>query len=91
MPTRKCLSLLLGISVGASIALLAAPRSGKKTRRRILEAATDSMESVRECGEMARDTARQLVDRGREEIERRKEGVANAIRRGAEAYQESAG
>jgi gas vesicle protein len=80
---------LLGLSVGGSVALLFAPRPGKKTRTQIAQAATDGVTYVKECGEAVRDATGELVERGREEIARQKDGVANGIKRGVEAYQET--
>jgi gas vesicle protein len=80
---------LLGLSVGGSIALLLAPRRGKKTRAQIAHAAADALANVKEYGETVRDTARDLVERGKDEVAHQKDGVANAIKRGAQAYQET--
>jgi gas vesicle protein len=80
---------LLGVSVGGLIALLFAPRSGKKTRTQIAQAAADGLINAKEYGQAVRDTTRELVERGKEEAARQKDGVANAIKRGAEAYQET--
>jgi len=80
---------LLGLSVGGSVALLFAPRRGKKTRAQIAQATADGAGYVMEYGGAVRDTAQDLVKRGTEEVARQKQGVANAIRRGAEAYQET--
>jgi gas vesicle protein len=76
---------LLGLSVGGSVALLFAPRPGKKTRTQIAQAATDGVTYVKECGEAVRDATGELVERGKEEIARQKDG----IKRGVEAYQET--
>lgn len=80
---------LLGLSLGGSVALLFAPRSGKKTRTQIAQGAADGATYVKECGEKVRDTTRELVGRGQEEFARQKDGVAHAIKRGAEVYQEA--
>jgi len=80
---------LLGLSVGGSVALLFAPHAGKKTRTQIAQAAADGVTYVKERGETVRDTTRELVERGKEEVTRYKDGVTQAIKRGAEAYQEA--
>jgi gas vesicle protein len=85
---RIC-GFLLGLSVGASIAVLFAPRAGKKTRTLIAQAAIDGATYAKQCGETVRDTAREFVERGKEEVARQKDGVTQAVKHGAEAYQEA--
>jgi len=82
-------SFLLGLSVGGSIALLFAPRPGKKMRKQIAQAATDGVTYAKEYGETVRDTTRDLVERGKDQVAHQKDAVANAIKRGTEAYQET--
>jgi gas vesicle protein len=78
---------LLGLSLGGAIALLFAPREGKKTRAQLAQAAADKVSYMKDCGETVRDTTRELYERGKDEVARQKEGVTEAIRQGAEAYQ----
>lgn len=40
--------LLIGAVLGASVALLAAPQSGRRTRRRLVGAVTDAREAMNE-------------------------------------------
>lgn len=80
---------LLGLSVGGSIALLFAPRSGKKTRTQIAQAAAGAVTHVKEYGETVRDTTRGLVERGKDEVARQKDDTAKIIKQGAEAYQDA--
>jgi len=82
---------LIGLSMGAAAALLFAPRSGKKTRARITDAATQGAAYVKDCGEAASDTVLSFIDQGKDQIERLKEGVADAIERGARAYKQAVG
>ena len=66
--------------------LLFTPCSGKKTRARIAEAATDGVTYIKECGETVRDTVLSFVEQSKDEIARHKEGVAEGIKRGTRAY-----
>jgi len=80
---------LLGLSAGGSIALLFAPRSGKKTRSQIAQAAADGVTYVKECGETVRDTTRGLVERGKEKVAQQKDSVANTVNQARDAYEEA--
>ena len=80
---------LLGLSLGGAIALLFAPRPGKKTRTQIAEAAADKVSYMKECGETVLDATEELYARGKEEVARQKDGVTKAIRQGADAYQQA--
>jgi gas vesicle protein len=82
-------SFLLGLSIGGSIAFLFAPRPGRKTRTKIAQAAAEGATYAKEYGETVRNAGRDLVEQGKEEVARQKDAVANAMKRGVEAYQES--
>jgi gas vesicle protein len=66
------LSFLTGTAIGAAVALLLAPRSGRETREMITEYGTEFKE--RAVGEI-RDRGEDAIDRGRDMIERGKEMV----------------
>jgi gas vesicle protein len=78
---------LLGLGAGGSIALLFAPRSGKKIRSQIAQAAADGVTSVKEYGETVRDTTRGLVERGKEKVAQQKDVLANTVDQARDAYE----
>jgi gas vesicle protein len=68
--TEKVLWFLVGACVGAGIALLYAPQSGKDTRKFIRRRAEDAKDSLVEAGEQIKDT---LVEKGEGILEAGKE------------------
>ena len=89
-------TFLLGIAVGAGIALLFAPQSGEETRRglarsarRARRAASDAVgdvgEVVSETFESARQQVEAKIDRARESIEMQREQVQRAVHAGRAA------
>lgn len=68
------LSFLTGTAIGAAIALLLAPRSGRETRDMIAEYGTEFKEKavgeVKGRSEDAMEQSRKMIDRGKEMISR---------------------
>ncbi len=69
---EKFVWLLAGLGLGAGIALLFAPQSGRETRRRLTRMAEDSAERLTEGG-------REILDKGIQAIERGKAVVDEAL------------
>lgn len=63
--TGKFLWFVAGAAVGASIALLFAPASGKETRRYISKKACEGREALSDTGKEIADKGRDLYDKGR--------------------------
>lgn len=61
----KALWFVAGVAVGATIALLFAPSSGRVTRRRIGRAAERGRDSLTEAGHDLAEKGKELYDRGR--------------------------
>jgi gas vesicle protein len=80
---------LIGLSMGAVAALLFVPCSGKKTRARITDAATNGAAYVKDCGETASDAVLGFIEQSRDQINRLKEGFAEAIQSGTRAYKQA--
>lgn len=74
--------LLLGALIGAGVALLVAPRSGRSTRRRIVRLAEEWGEAAGESLQRAADDARRLADRAREKLEDSGDRLAEAVEKG---------
>lgn len=95
-------NLLLGVLIGAGVALLFAPRSGEETRadiRRRARRASDTVkgaaqgvtDQVMDTFESARSRVEEQIESARLAIELRKEQVARAVEAGREAAQEARG
>ncbi|MBI2821268.1 MAG: YtxH domain-containing protein [Acidobacteria bacterium] len=93
------LYFLVGGFVGASIALLLAPTSGKETRELITGRAREGADFVtaktRQIADLTdsasralQDQASQLLDRSAEVLNRQKEQLAAAVEAGRQAYHE---
>ncbi|MEX2152897.1 MAG: YtxH domain-containing protein [Gemmatimonadaceae bacterium] len=93
-------SFLLGLAVGAGIALLFAPQSGMETRRslarrakRVRRATEDAVGDVKEKVSETFETARQRVEEKiaetRDAIETKREEVQRAVQAGREAAQQA--
>lgn len=91
-------SFLLGLAVGAGVALLFAPQSGEATRRTIKRSATrirraaedavgDVTETVGETFETARLRVEEKIEQARGAIETKREQVQRAVQAGREAAQ----
>jgi gas vesicle protein len=72
------LGFVLGAVLGAGIALLLAPRSGKETRQRLAD-------TGRRWGNAARDTVHQALDTAND----LKEDAKSALAAGREAFEET--
>ena len=95
----RTLYFLLGGFVGATVALLFAPRSGEETREMIATKVKDGTEALKDHLQTARqklvetkdklesDTA-DLISRGKEMVAREKEVISAAIEAGKQAYME---
>lgn len=79
---------LLGVGVGAAIALLLAPRSGAEIRRTIRGSTDKGRETLEQRGHQLGERAREMIDKGKEYIQRGRETVSSAVIAGKQAYRE---
>lgn len=71
---------LAGLVIGAGVALLFAPQSGKKTRREIARRAEDTKEYLEEAGEELIAKGRELIEQARAAADERLKAVSEKIR-----------
>lgn len=80
-------SFFLGGLIGAGVALLFAPKSGKETREKIKELAVEAKEKVEDVVEQVKGKATSAVEKGKGLYEEKKSIVTTAIEAGKEAYE----
>jgi gas vesicle protein len=83
---EACLLLLTGMAIGATAAVLFAPESGAKTRKRLGKYARRTAEDLWEQGQEAIETA---ADRGKEYLETGKEKAREAVQAAAETVKKN--
>jgi len=81
------LSFLLGGVVGAGLALLFAPQSGRETRQKIKDLADDVKEKSAEYVNQAKEKATSLVEEGKGYYDEKKSILKSAVEAGKEAYE----
>jgi gas vesicle protein len=62
------MTFMLGALIGAAVAILYAPQSGKDTRKHLKRLSEDLADSVEEISEEIKDTGRKFYDEGRERV-----------------------
>jgi gas vesicle protein len=98
----KFMFFLAGAGIGAVLALLFAPKSGKETRELLARTATDSRDflasKVTEGRQLVDEKRRKLgddfssfLDKSREAVQRQKEQLSAAFEAGKAAYREEKG
>jgi gas vesicle protein len=81
------LAFILGGTLGASLAMLFAPESGRRTRERLRDLAADMRDRTLDLSEDLRDKAEEAIERGREVLDEKKSIISAAMQAGKEAMQ----
>jgi gas vesicle protein len=79
---------LVGGGIGAVIALLFAPRSGRETREIIAQKAGEGRERVLSTSRNVGDKVSTYIEKGKEVVNTQREQMAAAIEAGKQAYRE---
>ena|SRR5581483_7603799 len=77
---------LAGLGIGAVIALLFAPRSGKETRDFIASKAGEGRDYVVSKSEEIRRQAEEAVEKGKDIVTKQKDLLSAALEAGKQAY-----
>lgn len=78
-------SFLAGAALGAGLALLYAPKSGKEMRETIADLTEDAVDKIKEYAKDAQDKIKTAIEDGKETIVEKKSILASAIEAGREA------
>ncbi len=81
------LAFFMGGMVGAGVALLLAPQSGKETRQKIKGLAEDTQEKAAKLAEKVKGKVASTVEKGKEVFEEKKSLITTAFEAGKEAYE----
>lgn len=81
------LSFLLGGVVGAGVALLLAPRSGRETRQKIREFADDVRDRAGDLMEDVKGRVKSTIEGGKDYLDEKKSILAAAVEAGKDAYE----
>ncbi len=79
---------LAGLGIGAVVALLFAPRSGKETREFIVQKTEEGKDFVKSKSEELRKQAEDAVEKGKDLVNKQKDLLSAALEAGKQAYQD---
>lgn len=84
-------SFLAGAALGAGLALLYAPKSGRETREQIADLADDAVDKIKEYAKEAQAKIVTAYEEGQETLREKKSILTSAIEAGREAMQKEKG
>lgn len=82
------LAFAAGAVIGAGIALLYAPQSGKETRELLARKAEDLKDATIDAYGKTVDKSSEMIDKGKEFVRQKKSQITAAYEAGKEAFQE---
>jgi gas vesicle protein len=81
------LSFLAGAAVGAGMALLVAPKTGKELREKIADITDDAVSKIKDYASEAQSKITATLEEGKEMIKEKKSIITSAIEAGKEAME----
>ncbi len=81
------LSFLAGAAVGAGLALLYAPKTGKELREKIGELTDDAVGKIKNYASEAQEKIKSTIEDGKEVIKEKKSILSSAFEAGKEAME----
>lgn len=80
-------SFVAGAALGAGLALLYAPKSGREMRESVADLTEDALDKIKEYAKEAQDKIKSALEDGKETIVEKKSILASAIEAGRDAIQ----
>jgi gas vesicle protein len=77
---------LVGLSVGALVGVLFAPKSGDETREYLSDRADEGREYAQKKARELRERAEDLIERSKEIMARQKDALSTAVEAGKDTY-----
>jgi gas vesicle protein len=84
----KALYFMLGAMIGATTALLLAPRSGVETRKLIMSKAREGADVVASRAKVVVGKTTEYVEKGKELLQQQRDQLTAAFEAGKQAYRE---
>ncbi|MFI5173846.1 MAG: YtxH domain-containing protein [Terriglobia bacterium] len=84
----KVLFFVVGAGIGAVIALLFAPRSGRETRELLAQKAVEGREYLTSTARNVQDKTQEVLDQTKETLTQKKSQISAALEAGKQAYRE---
>ena len=78
-------SFVAGAAVGAGLALLYAPKSGREMREAIVDLTEDAVDKIKEYAKEAQDKIKTAIEDGKDTLTEKKSILSAAIEAGKEA------
>jgi len=83
------LSFLLGGLIGAALGLIFAPRSGKETRRRLVELSDDLGERLSTLSKEVSEKTEDIIAEGKDKLREEKGRLISAFEAGKKAFEKN--
>lgn len=80
-------SFVAGAAIGAGLALLYTPKSGREMRENIADLTDDAVDKIKEYAKEAQEKIKTAIEDGKDTIVEKKSILASAIEAGREAMQ----
>jgi gas vesicle protein len=81
------MSFLAGAAMGAGLALLVAPKTGKELREKIADLTDDAVSKIKDYASEAQTKITATLEEGKEIIKEKKSIISSAIEAGKEAME----